>query len=66
MDQMDIIKFEVHDQDMTCTDLVGTFEGKVFEILGPNQGMDEWHILRYKGKEAGKLHLDTKWVSNEN
>lgn len=50
---------------MTCTDLVGTLDCKVYEVLGPNQGMDEWHILRYKGKEAGKLHLDTKWVGKD-
>lgn len=60
-----MIKFEVHDQDLTCTDLVGTFEGKIFEVLGPNQGMTEWHTIMYNGKSAGKLSLETKWIGAE-
>lgn len=61
MSQMDEITFEVHDEDMTSTDLVGMLKTKVFNILGPNGGMDEWHDILYKGKRAGKLRLETHW-----
>lgn len=61
MNQMDDISFEVWDEDMTSSDLVGICKTKVFNILGPNKGMDEWHRLLYKGKSAGNLRLETAW-----
>lgn len=61
-DQMDEIIFEVHDEDMTSTDLVGYLKCKVFNILGPNNGMDEWHTITYNNKSAGKLRLITQWT----
>ena len=62
MDQMDAILFEVHDEDMTSSDLVGKLDCKVFNILGPNNGMDEWHTITYNNKSAGKLRLETFWT----
>jgi len=62
MDIMDDIYFEVKDEDLTSSDLIGTLKCKIFNILGPNNGMAEWHDITYHGKRAGKIHLDTAWT----
>ena len=60
--QFDEIHLEVHDQDVSSSDLVGLMKTKIFNIVGPNGGMDAWHELKYKGKKAGELRLITKWT----
>ena len=39
-DPGDEIKFEVHDQDMMSTDLVGGQTYKLYNVIGPGNGMD--------------------------
>ena len=41
----DAIKFEVRDQDIMSTDLIGKLECQVWELIGPNNGENKWHKL---------------------
>lgn len=61
---MDDIQFEVLDEDMTGSDLVGMMKTKIFNLLGPSGGMDEWHRIMYNGKHAGNLRLETAWFGS--
>ena len=64
MDLMDEIIFEILDEDTFSNDLVGYTKTKVYNIVGPNNGMNEWHNVVYKNKSAGKIRLETEWMSN--
>ena len=51
---------QVYDEEPTVDDLVG--DSKI--ILGQLAvigGLDDWFVIRYKGKKSGEVRLRVKW-----
>ena len=49
---------------MMSTDLIGAQTYKLFNIIGPKNGMDGWYDILYEKKLVGKIHLETIFVPN--
>ena len=48
------------DQDGTSDDLVGDSKIKL-DQLAVDGGLDEWFVIRFKGKKVGNVRLKSKW-----
>ena len=56
----DVLHMQVFDEDPTSSDLVG--ESKIIlSSLVINDGLDDWFVIRFKGKKVGTVHLKVKW-----
>ncbi len=51
---------QVLDQNGASDDLVGDLNIKL-DQLAIGGGLDEWFLIRYKGKKVGKVRLKSKW-----
>lgn len=49
---------------MMSTDLIGGQTYKLFNIIGPKDGMDGWYDILFHKKFVGKIRLETIFVSN--
>ena len=49
---------------MMSTDLIGSQTYKLFNIIGPKNGMDGWYDILFQKKLVGKIHLETIFVPN--
>ena len=54
---------QVLDQDVTSDDLVGDTKIKL-DQLAIDAGLDEWFVIRFKGKKVGNVRLKSKWFSS--
>ena len=62
-DVMDPIKFVVMDSNTFSDEMIAhTMDLKVFNIVGPNNGMTEDHHLFYEKKDRGSIKLRTHYV----
>ena len=51
----------VWDEDITCSDKVGTTVIKISSLTA-NGGIDDWFPIQYKGKQSGQIHLKGVWT----
>ena len=51
---------QVLDQNVTSDDLVGDTKIKL-DQLAIDGGLDEWFVIRFKGKKVGNVRLKVKW-----
>jgi Ca2+-dependent lipid-binding protein len=49
----------VYDEDMLSSDIVGTCTIPLSTLC---RQVDEWFIIQYKGKNAGKVHLKCNYL----
>ena len=54
----------VWDEDITCSDKVGTTVIKISSLTA-NGGIDDWFPIQYKGKQSGQIHLKGVWTPND-
>jgi len=48
------------DEDPCKSDLIGETIIKLSSLAIPG-GLDDWFVIQYHGKEAGKIHLTGEW-----
>ena len=53
--------FEVRDEDVSDSDLVGQGIIKLSSLIINGQGIDEWFEIQYQGKSTGKVHFRCEW-----
>ena len=51
---------EIDDKDMMSTDMIGTAVIKLSSLCC-NEGVDDWFLIQYKGRNAGKIHLRSRF-----
>ncbi|TNV83345.1 hypothetical protein FGO68_gene2056 [Halteria grandinella] len=61
----DEMRVTCFDQDLLTNDLVGSANFKVSAYCANLREKQEWIILHYKAKNAGEIHIQTKFVPNE-
>ena len=55
------MKLTILDEDTVSNDTVGEVSIKVAGLCIKG-GLDDWFSIKYKGKEAGKVHLVTHFT----
>ena len=56
----DDLMLEIDDKDMMSTDMIGTAVIKLSSLCC-NEGVDDWFLIQYKGRNAGKIHLRSRF-----
>ena len=57
----DDVIFEVRDEDVSDSDLVGKGIIKLSSLIVNGQGIDEWFEIQCQGKSTGKVHFRCEW-----
>ena len=57
------LEFTVKDDDVLTSDIIGSVEINP-HALCVNNDVKDWFVIRYKGEEAGRLELETKFTPN--
>ena len=61
----DDVIFEVRDEDVSDSDLVGNGIIKLSSLIVDGHGIDEWFEIKYHGKSAGKVHFRCEWYPTD-
>jgi len=56
----EVLKMQVYDEETTVDDLVGDSK-IILSQLAVIGGLDDWFVIRYKGKKSGEVRLRVKW-----
>ena len=56
----DDFHLQIFDEDMTDSDLVCESTQKLSSLC-VGEGLDDWFVLTFKGKDVGKVHLKGEW-----
>lgn len=63
---MDPIKFTIMDSNTFSDEMIAhTVDLKVFNIVGPGNGMTEDHMLFYEKKDRGTIKVRTAYFAND-
>ena len=65
-DIMDMIEFKVYDSNTFGDEQIAhTVDLKIYNCIGPNNGMTEDHHLFYEKKDRGTIKVRTQYIPNE-
>ena len=65
-DVMDKIDFKVYNSNMMSDEQIAhTMDLKIYNMIGPNNGMTEDHHLFYEKKDRGTIKIRTQYTPNE-
>ena len=60
---MDLIEFKVYDHNTFSDDQIAhTVDLKIFNCVGPNNGMTADHHLFYQKKDRGTIKIRTQYI----